>query len=104
MDKDYKQGWDDSFQFRSEWQRIQRSGSGAGISVLMLGIIWVCSLTAVIFMPGGIVNYAPLIWAYSIGIFLMVAGYFLDKRDRRLYDLKVKEFRAKWADKLSEGN
>ena len=100
MNNEYSKGWNNSVQFHVEWQRVQRSGSRMGLPLMMLGLIWIASLTGMLFTIDHIANYHPLIWAYGFGIAVGIAGYFLDKRDHRVYNKNLDEFYARWADNM----
>ena len=100
MDDQYSKGWYNSIQYRAEWRRVQYSGSGLGLPLMMLSVIWIASLTGLLFTVQPSVRYEPLIWGYGIGIATGIAGYFLDKHDRRLYNKNLDEFYARWADKI----
>jgi len=100
MNNEYKKGWDNSLQFRAEWRRLQQSSGAVGLPLMMLGGIWVASLTAMLFTVDRIANYQPLVWGYGFGIAVSVAGFFLNRRESRVFRQRYTDFCLKWADKV----
>jgi len=100
MDDEYKKGWENSLQFRAEWRRLQQSNANNGIPIMLLGGVWLTCMTAMLFTVEHIYHYQHLIWSYGFGIAIMLAGFLIDRRDRRAYKQRYEEFCLKWVDKL----
>ena len=69
---------------------------------MMLSGIWLFSLTGVLFTVDHIAHYQPLVWAYGIGIAVGVAGFFLNRRESRVYKQRYNDFCLKWVDKIPD--
>lgn len=102
----YNTGWDDCLEYNRDWRNLQQSKAGAGMMMMLIGAL-LTALTVIVpammwYATQTIYNWHPLIAMGCIGIFLLVSGYFVDKRGLVRYKEREDDFYRKWADRWNE--
>lgn len=102
----YDTGWDDCIAYNRDRRNLQQSRTGWGMMLMLLGAIPSAMTVSVpimmVFIAQTIYNWHLLIGMGLVGIFLLVSGYFVDKRDVVRYKEREEAHYKKWATRWQE--
>ena len=95
MEDAYVTGWNDSTRYWRERRELQKS-VGCGLPFIMFGLLIAVSIGVQPLNIDGPVAWDWVLGIVGFGIALAIAGFFLNRRDRKHHEEDVADFNRRW--------